>query len=256
MQLIFKYDIDRLLSYAANTSNNIHIVDKDSFMMLCFPDVDYFNYAFTPINQKLSAPQLNYIERFYLNKNIVKHKVIINANCTESNELLQNHSDYKHASTISKTGMAPTHNHHTKHNDNLDFVKVDDSNIDLFTSLYLKGFDSDKKPDATIVDNFKSLLRIGDLDLFLLKSENKYVGINVLYQSDTESLLAGGAILPEHRNKGFHQQSLRFRIDNAIQKNNSNKIVAWAYNPSISLDNMLKLKMKVQENFNVYEYCR
>ena len=77
----------------------------------------------------------------------------------------------------------------------------------------------------------------------------------MLYQSDTESLLAGGAILPEHRNKGFHQQSLKFRINKAMQKSHAKNIVAWAYNPSISLDNMLKLKMEIQENFNVYEYC-
>jgi hypothetical protein len=256
MQLIFKYDIDRLLSYASDTNNNIHIVDKDSFMMLCFPEVDYFNYAFTPINQTLSARQLNYIEHFYLDKNIIKHKVIINANCPESNAMLQNHSGYKHTSTISKTVVASTHNHQAKHSDNLDFIKADDSNIDLFTKLYLKSFGSNKKPNATIVNNFKSLLRLVDLDLFLLKSEDKYVGINVLYQSDTESLLAGGAILPEHRNKGFHQQGLKFRINKAMQKSHAKNIVAWAYNPSISLDNMLKLKMEIQENFNVYEYCR
>jgi hypothetical protein len=256
MQLMFKYDIDRLLSFASNADNNIHIVDKDSFMMLCFPEVDYFNYAFTPTNQELSANQLSEIKLFYLNQKITKHKVIINASCYESILLMQSHSSYKHTSTISKTVITPLSNYQTKQSEGLDFIEVDGSNIDLFAKLYLDGFDSRKKIDFAIVNNFKSLLKLGDLDLFLLKTEGKYVGINVFYQSDTESLLAGGAILPKYRNKGFHQQSLKYRIDGAIQKKNAKSVVAWAYNPSISLNNMLKLKMEIQENFNVYEYCQ
>jgi hypothetical protein len=256
MQLIFKYDIDRLMSYASDCKNNIHIAEKNSFMMLAFPEVDYFNYAFTPVDQILSGDKLTDIERHYLAKDIIKHKIVVNANCAESNELLNRHSAYNYTSTIAKTAIAPAHTQQADHQRELDFVNVDESNIDMFARLYLKSFESDKQADNRIVNNFKSLLNLKDLDLFMLKKEDKYVGVNVLYQSEAESLLAGGAILPEHRNQGFHLQSLKFRIDKAVNKDQSKNIVAWAYNPSVSLKNMLKLKMKVQENFNVYEYCR
>jgi len=255
MQLIFKYDIDRLQSYSTNYKNNIHIADKSSFMMLSFPEVDYFNYAFTRTNQTLHEDQLNEIESFYLDKQILKHKIIVNSNCIESNELLKNHAGYQYVSAIAKTAISPGPDYITPLQDELHFIKADHRNIDKFADLYLQGFESEKKPDERIVNNFKSLLNLKDLDLFLIRNEDKYVGVNVLYQSKTETLLAGGAILPEHRNKGFHQQGLKFRINQAI-KNNSKNIIAWAYNPSISLKNMLKLNMKVQETFNVYEYCR
>jgi hypothetical protein len=256
MQLIFKYDIDRLLSYAADSKNNIHIADKNSFMMLSFPEVDYFNYAFAPDHDILSHHHLTSIERYYLAKDIIKHKVILNADCTESNELLKSHTNYTHTTSIAKTVTAPPPDYQAVNADGLHFVQVDDSNIDLFAKLYLKSFESEKQPDNRIVGNFKSLLNLEELDLFMLRQEDKYVGVNVLYQSKSESLLAGGAILPEYRNKGFHLQSLKFRINKAIQRDQAKNIVAWAYNPSVSLKNMLKLKMKVQENFNVYEYCR
>jgi len=256
MQLIFKYDIDRLTSYSANAKNNIHIASGDDFVMLSFPEVDYFNYAFTPFNQALTSARLNNIEQYYLDKAIDKHKVIVNADCKHSNALLKQHSAYQPTATIAKTIIAPTSGHKATQPDGLHFVPADDTNIHLFANLYLKGFDSDKTPDDRIINNFKSLLNLKDIDLFMLKKDDKYVGVNVLYQSNAESLLAGGAILPEHRNKGFHLQSLKFRIDRAIKKDNTKNIVAWAYNPSVSLKNMLKLNMKIDENFNVYEYCR
>jgi hypothetical protein len=223
--------------------------------MLSFKQVDYFNYAFAPNDDAFDAAKLEQIGTFYKEREVKKHKIIISNNHEVSTSFLNRRTDYRITSTIAKTALTSRTSMVDPSPLNLQFIKAEDNNIEQFTRLYLAGFNSHKKSNAQIVSNFKKLLALTNLHMFLIKKEDSYVGVNVLYQSETESLLAGGAVLPQYRNKGFHQQSLTFRINKALREQHAKNITAWAYNPSISLNNMLKLKMEVQETFNVYESC-
>jgi hypothetical protein len=253
MDLIFKYDIDRLTSYSQDAANKIKIEHENSCVMLSFPEVGYFNYAFPINNQPLTAHQVTHIKDFYISQQIIKHKVVVAAGCKNSNAALHKNAAYKQVATIAKTVYSPVSSITAPVINNLLFIKADHENIDHFTEIYLDGFEAAGSNRISASNNFKKLLTLKNLDLFLAKHHDNYVGVNVLYKTTDEVLLAGGATLPHYRNMGFHKNGLAFRIK---QSSNAKSIVAWAYKDSISLKNMLKLKMQVQQEFNVYEYCK
>jgi hypothetical protein len=256
MQLIFKYDLDRLNSYSVNVQNNIRIVKEAAYTMLSFPEVKYFNYTFPLKDQPLLKFQLKNIEDFYGDQKISRHKIIIAAECKKSNALLSNEGSYKQLATIAKTSLAPLPMYKPQMANNLQFLKVDHEHIGYFTDIYLQAFEAEERNSSTVRENFETLLNISDLDLYLLKYNENFIGVNILYKTPKENLLAGGAIIPEYRNKGFHKIGLAFRIHQSLSNSDSKSIIAWAYKHSISLQNMIKLKMQVQQEFNVYEYCK
>lgn len=256
MQLIFKYDLDRLNAYAANTENNIKIVDEHSYIMLCFPEVGYFNYAIHKTGELFTEERLDNVSAFYLNNSISKHKILVEALSVENNALLSKDTRYKLVSTIAKTTLAASDNFLPQPVTDLQFIRVDNSNIKEFTEIYLNSFEAVRKENSSVYDNFKTLLNNPYLDLFLLQYNEVFVGVNMLYRQEDECMLAAGALLPAYRNKGFHKKGLSFRIQQALKDSSVKNIVSWAYDPSVSLQNMLKLNMQVQEKFNVYEYCR
>lgn len=254
MQLIFKYDLERLNSYSLNTENNIKIANSDDYIMMSFPEVDYFNYTFNNTDRPFQKEDIKRVNEFYTEGGIEKHKVLVAAACEASNKTLRKESGYKQVLSIAKMIMAPDASVVSAPVPGLSFLKASHGNIDVFTQLYLDSFEAVGRDQARVANNFKNLLGIKNLDLFLLKQGEDFVGVNVLYKTPEKSLLAGGAILPKYRNRGFHRSGLSFRIQQSLMHNNSGSIVAWAYNPSISLRNMQKMNMEISEEFNVYEF--
>ncbi len=256
MQLIFRYDLTRLYSYSVHAENNIKIIDEHSHVILCFPEVDYFNYSFHKEGEVFTKQKLSDVSAFYLDNRIRKHKILVEASSAENNKSLAGDSRYRLVSTIAKTGLPVQNKIPFQPIEDMRFVKADNTNIQDFTDVYINSFEALKKDNTSVYNNFKTLLMIPHLDLYILQHEGVNVGVNVLYQQDCECLLAGGAILPRYRNKGFHKKGLSFRIGQTLTDSTEKNIVAWAYNPSISLNNMLKLNMQIEEEFNVYEYCK
>lgn len=256
MQTIFQYDLNRLSAYSVIPSNRIAIRKAQDFISFCFPDVAYFNYT-VPLNgQPLSREKITEINRFYESKCVDRHKLIIPTYATESVELLKSLDNYTQTNVIAKTAFTATIQDKESSTRDLEFIPVNNSLIDQFTDLYLRGFDAVNRNINEVTQNFCRLFRIDNLDLFMLKHKNVFVGVNVLYYAEDETVLAGGAVLPEYRNMGFHQNSLQFRIRQALGRAPGQKIVGWAYKPGISLKNMLKQGMNIEEEFFVYEYCR
>ncbi|TSD65019.1 hypothetical protein FFF34_014105 [Inquilinus sp. KBS0705] len=254
MQLIFKYDFERLMSYSVNKANNIKVLEAAPYTLLSFPEVGYFNYAFNHNDEPFTEEQLKNIQAFYLQQDIAKHQLIVDAKHKDNGLLLTN-SGYAHKATIAKTVLLPNSFSHQQIMPGLAFVPVTQNNLAVFTRLYLNGFGAVNRNADSVLDNFGTLLNKPGISLYVLQHNLDFVGINVLYHHNDESLLAGGAIMPEFRNHGYHKSGLAFRIQQSLALNNSKKIVAWAYDDSISLQNMLKLKMTVQQKFMVYEYC-
>lgn len=256
MQAIFQYDLNRLNAYSVIPSNRIAVRKDQDFISFCFPDVGYFNYTVQLNGQPLSREKIAEINGFYQSKCVRRHKLIVPAHATESVELLKGRANYTLTAVIAKTAFTTAMQGLTQSNRDLEFIPVDTSLIDQFTALYLRGFDAENRNVNEVTQNFCRLFRIDNLDLFLLSHKNVFVGVNVLYYAKQETLLAGGAVLPEYRNRGFHQNGLQFRIRQALSRAPGQKIVGWAYKPGISLHNMLKQGMNIEEEFFVYEYCR
>ncbi len=256
MQAIFQYDLNRLNAYSEIPSNRIAVRQDKSFINFCFPKVDYFNYTIQLNGEPLSNEKIAEINEFYLSKHVRRHKLIISASGTESIELLKGLADYTLTAIIAKTAFTSASTGLVQSNPDIEFIPVDNNLIEQFTALYLRGFNAENRDVNEVSQNFCRLLRIDNLDLFLLNHRNIFIGVNVLYYAEHETVLAGGAILPEYRNRGFHQYGLQFRIRQASSRVPGKKIVGWAYKPGISLRNMLKQGMNIEEEFFVYEYCR
>lgn len=254
MQLIFKYDIERLRSYAIDPGNNIRIEGRETYTMLSFPEVGFFNYTFYSQPLSLAKKDLSDIRSFYEDRGISHHKIIIPADCDVSHALIHSQCGYKQTATIAKTVMLAEECRAYARDERLSFEKAGPDSIADFTEIYLESFESSRPDRHKVVSNFRTLLDIGNLELLLLKHDNSYVGVNVLYKTPGESLLAGGAILPAFRNRGFHKRSLRYRLQRSFMEADARTAIAWAYKPSISLSNMLKLNMRIEEEFNVFEY--
>jgi hypothetical protein len=256
MQAIFQYDLNRLNAYSVIPSNRIAIRKDQGFISFCFPDVSYFNYTVQLNGQPLSRERITEINEFYQSKCVGRHKLIVPAYAVESVELLKSLANYTQTAVIAKTAFATAMQGVAPSNRDIEFIPVDHSLIDQFTTLYLRGFDAENRDINEVTQNFCRLFRIDNLDLFMLSHKKVFVGVNVLYYAEQETVLAGGAVLPEYRNRGFHQNSLQFRIGQALSRAPGQKIVGWAYKPGISLRNMLKQGMNIEEEFFVYEYCR
>jgi hypothetical protein len=140
--------------------------------------------------------------------------------------------------------------------DKLNYIRIDEGNIHEFTKVYLDSFEATDRNHVRVTRNFKQLLMINNLELYLLKNGNQNVGVNVLYSENFNYFLAGGAIIPEFRNQNYHKSGLLYRINKCLSEPNVNSIISWAYNDSISLHNMLRINMIVINEFLVYEYAK
>ena len=256
MNIIFQYDLDRLTAYSLNPDNKIEISLGQSYNIFSFLEVGYFNYTFVSNRQPLATTDLDRIKTFYLQRNITKHKILISHTDFESATILDSDNDYQHTATIVKTRFKHQPLHQKMNANDVEFETVDSTNIEQFTITYLNSFDAVDKDYKSVARNFKLLLDNKAIQLLLLKSKENIVGINVLYHSNDEVYFAGGAILPEYRNKGFHKASLALRINQAMEAEHAKDIISWAYKSSVSVENMLKMKMQVAEEFLVYEYCK
>ena len=68
--------------------------------MLSFPEVGYFNYAFSINDQPLTAHHIAHIKDFYISRRIIKHKVVVAADCKNSNAALHKNEAYKQVATL------------------------------------------------------------------------------------------------------------------------------------------------------------
>ena len=258
MDLIFKYDFERLEVYSNETrnQNDIIINDQNNYISFLFPNVDYFNYSFRIDNKEFEYDNIKNIIKFYSDHNIKKHKIIIPSEFVNSKLILEQNFNYKYKNTIIKTCFPLYGTQILQHINKLDFIRIDEDNIFDFTNVYLDSFESIIIDKEKVSRNFRELLKLNNLELFLLNNGYQNVGVNVLYSDKNNYFLAGGAILPEFRNLNYHKSGLCFRINKCLSDPNINSIISWAYKDSISLRNMLKLNMLVIKEFLVYEFSK
>ncbi len=257
MEIIFQYDIERLKAYETNPDfdNRICVTAKGDLNYLRFPEVDYFNYSFSASDSPLTHENVESIMDFYKSDGIERHKIITDADCRESRELLCGKFAYQQTKKLVKTSYAPDRPIDNHPPISLDFASVDQHNIGDFTHTYLNGFESEQKDYEKITRNFKRLLRLEAINLYLLRKNKESVGISVLYKKEQDYLLAGGAILKQHRSQQFHKYAMVKRIRQCFQNGTPTGIYSSAYQNSISLKNMLNIGMTIAKTYDIYEYC-
>jgi hypothetical protein len=83
---------------------------------------------------------------------------------------------------------------------------------------------------------------------------NREAGVGVLYQYGHDYFLAGGGVVPGLRNRAIHKASMAKRVNQSLSDPLCGNIISWAYDQSISYQNMIKLNFVALQEWNIYEY--
>ena len=244
MELICEYDLMRLKRYAP-VQKGIHFLAQSALHAYCFQALNYFNYAFKTDATNLSQDELSRLSAFYQNHGI-KNFMVLSSLYEPS--LLE--AGFKAKTSFVKQ-VLPSLSVLDKLGNTL-FEKVDTSNIALFTKTSLDSFEAGPKDLVEVTTNFSQLLEQPNLELFLMKDQEKYVGVVVLFVKDTKALLAGGAVLPEYRSNNYHKEGIKFRINYLLSKYAPSSIETWTYANSQSNKNMTACGFIAKETFHLY----
>lgn len=256
MQIINQYDQERLLAYNRNERHN-NCIKVELFRdagIFSFPEVSYFNYVWIDETRTLTCNDLDSFCSHYATQGIRGHRILIPAQATKNIELLRNNSRYHYARKLMITSYSKITKTDLLHSPLVHLVPVGIDNIGAFTDLYLRGFEAEGRCFNRVISNFRQLLLVEGMELFIVKYEMQPVGINVIFSKEHEYLLAGGAILPEFRNQHIHKISMGIRINSCLKDINCSGIFSWAYDGSVSLQNMLKIGMTIFEERMIYEF--
>ncbi|WP_164851364.1 GNAT family N-acetyltransferase [Larkinella soli] len=254
MELFLEYDVERLSRYdaVADNAGKINIESHPNALFLSFTDVGYFNYCvcFDPDN----LPDV--VERavsFYGDRQIRHHRLLIDEAlyAEEHYDFLseQGYTLKERLRVVSAPADRPGRGPELP---SLGLDPVSEESLPAFTADYLTGFESEQKNLAPVVTNFRQLLGSRGISLYHVTDSGRPVGIAVLYDKGNNYFLAGGAILPDHRNKGYHTHALETRLDWCYRQKAKN-VYSWAYDNSASYRNMLKVGLVPYKSFRVYE---
>ncbi|QMW05018.1 hypothetical protein [Spirosoma foliorum] len=252
MELFVRYDLERLAKYATlpqNTSR-IRIYVTTNYACLHFADVSYFNYCIC-----LDIQQIRQIveetKRFY---QATPHRLLVEDTVQQADI----HLFLKQQGYCSKGRqvvlVAP--DQFSKLNVTevvTDLERVSVVNLHPFTQDYLTAFESNRTDAEPVAINFGQLLRSSDILLYRVLADQRPVGIAALYQQNKHFLLAGGATLPLYRNQGFHTGALINRLRYCYQHQPAS-ISAWAYEGSVSYQNMCRLGLVPHKRYWIYEH--
>ena len=122
------------------------------------------------------------------------------------------------------------------------------SEIDLFADLHLQGFREAlaRIPEETSKRyraGLKVLYQLPGWYLSLILIKNIPVGMSMLYTQNEMALLAGGAVVAEHRKQGGHMASLQHRFQTAT-RNQCTLVAGQASVGSQSQQNMQQFQMQ------------
>ncbi|GAB3911236.1 hypothetical protein GCM10028803_52150 [Larkinella knui] len=254
MDLFFEYDIERLRRYAnvpVNTEK-IRIESHPSHLLLSFTEVGYFNYCVCHEPGRL-AEVIEQAHSFYAEQKIDHHKLLIDeAICAESHDRFLTDRGYSLKERIRAVHDPLLAYRPQPLPENLQLEPVHEATLPEFTEDYLAAFESEQKNTAPVVANFRQLLGTENISLFRVTDQAEPVGIAVLYGSGADFFLAGGAILPAFRNRGYHTSALVTRL-NRVNEQNARSIISWAYDGGASYRNMVRVGLIPYKCYRVYE---
>ena len=237
---IIEYDIFRLNEYKRR-DKSINWNISSSYTFLRYDKVDYFNYLFIA-NKSINTSIINDLIIDYFDNHIRRIKFIYPKG--------DNYKKYLDPSKKNKTILL-CKNEHFKPGKNISNILTSvktNSDLLIFTKIYLETFESDNKNYSEVASNFQLLLDSKKTDLFLIKEGGNIVGVCSNYYSDTYFLLSACGILNKYKNKGFQKKAINERLMIGKFKGYSISF-AWTYEDSPSLSNLLRSGFLIEEEY-------
>jgi hypothetical protein len=116
--------------------------------------------------------------------------------------------------------------------------RVTPRDASAFAARYLQAFESKKELSPAIVRNFEALLKQAKVYYFNLLIADEIVGICGFYRQKEAWFLSAGAVLPKHRNRGYHKSMIAARLKILNEIDGTKPINTWAYEGSKSEANL------------------
>jgi hypothetical protein len=236
----------RLKAYQ-KVQERIFFYENESVFAQCFPELVYFNYAYKKDGNCLTPNEIQDIQAFYLSHGI-KHFQFFTPN--EEPQLILLGAKVK--STFVKQEYL------TKRLLTMpgtsEFSRVNETSIDDFTKTYLASFEAGPKIIEDVCRNFRQLLWVPNLEMYLIKEGGVSVGVLVAFVHQNKALLAGGAVLPDYRNRYNHRDGIAFRVNKFLQDSNVQNIETWTYLGSQSYQNMLASGFANSKTYYLYAF--
>ncbi|GAB3323347.1 hypothetical protein GCM10027299_19510 [Larkinella ripae] len=254
MDLFFEYDVDRLRRYAglAENAGKISIESYSSHLLLSFTDVGYFNYCVCHEPDSLAAV-VEQARLFYADRQQDHHKLLLDeAQADAQQDRFLTEQGYTLKERLMAVHDPALAYRPQPERADLRLESVSEPTLPAFTEDYLAAFESERKNTAPVIANFRQLLASPNIALFRVTDQKKPVGIAVLYGFEQHFFLAGGAILPEFRNQGYHTTALITRLNWSNQQK-ARSIISWAYEGGASYRNMLRVGLVPYKRYRVYE---
>lgn len=134
---------------------------------------------------------------------------------------------------------------------NLEFVKVDNSNRDIF-----KMINEDAFPEEEQNEEFtNSIISSQDREAYIGYKDGEPVGCFNINYEDEDAFLYGIAVISKYRGQGFGKNIVRFALDKGLQKFNKVVLEVDSENPiAFSLYKKCGFTIDFQEDYYVYEF--
>lgn len=246
------FDCCRLNAFSRNktVSDYIHIHLRHGLKLLIFKQINYFNYAFI---EEISSDEFNNIENYYSNYDVFNFKIVIDSSRTELNRTILELKKYKLRQVIGyfqgdKDDVAQ------KPDNTLEFLEVDDSNIDLYKEVYLDVFDAENRHPGSVIENLRLTLSIKHFKAFIAVYNNEIAGICSFRVDNGNLMFTAGGLKQKYRGLGLQKMMFHKRKFVAESHWEFDKISSWAYLNTSSFNNLKSFGLVNTRKFNVYEF--
>jgi hypothetical protein len=253
MNTLLHYDLLRLEAFKKNDSvkDAIAISQFEDLTLLKFCPVNYFNYCFGKVE---NHQVLDLVKEFYSDTVQRQHQILIDSKDRLSQSILEQDEDYHFFKRIAIMKLSPTHPAMDFSEKEMTLVSVTSHNVGEFAWLYLRCFEAENRHAESVEENFLHKLNVPGMKFYFIQRDQQKIGITGLYQNPDFQILSVAAVLPDFRNLGFHKSALSWRIRTCKEMNSLSPIFSWAYQNSISHQNMIKVGMSPAQEIWVYQH--
>ncbi|MFT4521802.1 MAG: GNAT superfamily N-acetyltransferase [Bacteroidia bacterium] len=234
MNTFLSYDQFRLGKFK-DRKPCIQTASTKALSYFLFDEVDYFNYLFIKERSILNSDLMPVIDEF-----IASGRDRIKIICKQSSikfhrDLIDEDVPIKKIVCVHKTWQVIG----TTRGPSILQKVVSDSDIRLFTTIYLRGFESNANNEDEVAQNFTLLHKSGETHFYFVTYRGKVAGICANHFNRNHVFLSACAVLAPYRNLGLQKVAIQERLQLAHQQG-YRRATSWAYANGISHHNLVK----------------
>lgn len=233
------YEGDELIAFLTTFMPSSSEAEITAFTHPKYRKKGYFNSLLECAKETLAKAEINKVLFVVEPKSTSALEVMKAKKCTEIDR-----SEYKMSYLISEGELV--------HSEcNLEFVKVDNNNKDIFEMI-----DEDAFPEEEPNEEFtNSIISSQNREAYIGYKDGEPVGcFNINYEEE-DAFLYGIAVISKYRGQGFGKNIVKFALDKGLQKFDKVVLEVDSENPiAFNLYKKCGFTIDFQEDYYIYEF--